>query len=49
MVKMVRLILSVRTCRMERFDVCTFYRKRRTARNWKNSIKLKSEEGWQLW
>ena len=33
MVKMVRLILSVRTCRMERFDVCTFYRKRRKTWN----------------
>ena len=44
MVKMVRLILFVSTRIMERYDVCTFDRNRRTTWNW-----LKSEEGWQLW
>jgi len=42
MVKMVRIILSVRTRRLERFDGCTFVLKRQTTWNLKNSSKVKS-------
>ena len=48
MVKMVRIILSVRTRRLERFDGCTFVLKRQTTWNLKNSSKVKSKEGWQI-
>jgi hypothetical protein len=48
MVKNVRQILSVRTRRKERFDVCTVLLKRRKTWDLKNSIELKYEEVWQL-